>query len=453
MSNCTSFEMVSDGDKFSMVDNNGTFSMIGGGSGGGGGTTDYARLNNKPSINNVTLEGNKTAEQLGLLDRDDIAELETAVGTKAPAIYSAASGDIASFSDGADDMRIKSLIVNIEPIQSGSGDPSPTNVRPISGHTECNVIRCWKNLLNSATNVIDKGINGSGTIVNSTGARGGNYTQAIKVNAGESYVFSAINEDSGQWTRRLHGYDDNGNWVAQLGYIGDSSGIHVGTRYQISVVVPEGVAEIRASYMKKDIDAQFERGSTASEYESYTATYINVSWQSEAGTVYSGTIDVINGKLTVDKAIVDLGSLTWTKSSNRAFMYSNGIADVVAPPSSQNVAIDGLCTTLPCLMSYLVEQNNQGVCVHTNGNIRVYYDGIPSDANEFKTAVSGWMFLYPLATPIEYQLTGQQMNTLLGYNNIYSDVGGIANIDYPVDTKMYIDNLFASIPTASGVSF
>lgn len=41
-------------------------------SGGGGGTTDYDDLTNKPSINNVTLSGNKTAAQLGLAAASDI---------------------------------------------------------------------------------------------------------------------------------------------------------------------------------------------------------------------------------------------------------------------------------------------------------------------------------------------------------------------------------------------
>lgn len=36
------------------------------GGGGGGGTSDYTALSNKPSINNVTLSGNKTASDLGL---------------------------------------------------------------------------------------------------------------------------------------------------------------------------------------------------------------------------------------------------------------------------------------------------------------------------------------------------------------------------------------------------
>ena len=41
---------------------------LNGGGGGGGGTTDYTDLENKPSINSVTLTGNKTGADLGLLD-------------------------------------------------------------------------------------------------------------------------------------------------------------------------------------------------------------------------------------------------------------------------------------------------------------------------------------------------------------------------------------------------
>ena len=56
-----------------------------------------------------------------------------------------ASGAVASFADGAN-VPVKSLIVNIDPVQSGSGDPSPTNVRPISGWSEVNVEHAGKNL-------------------------------------------------------------------------------------------------------------------------------------------------------------------------------------------------------------------------------------------------------------------------------------------------------------------
>lgn len=51
-----------DGQSFDVMD----------GSGGGGGTSDYSALSNKPSIEGVTLSGNKTAEQLGLAKASDI---------------------------------------------------------------------------------------------------------------------------------------------------------------------------------------------------------------------------------------------------------------------------------------------------------------------------------------------------------------------------------------------
>jgi hypothetical protein len=39
-----------------------------------------------------------------------------------------------------------SLTVGIEATQSGSGDPSPTNIRPISGWSACNVVRNGVNI-------------------------------------------------------------------------------------------------------------------------------------------------------------------------------------------------------------------------------------------------------------------------------------------------------------------
>ena len=43
----------------------------------GGGTTNYNDLINKPSINNVTLQGNKTGLQLGLVSSTDLATVAT----------------------------------------------------------------------------------------------------------------------------------------------------------------------------------------------------------------------------------------------------------------------------------------------------------------------------------------------------------------------------------------
>ena len=42
--------------------------------GGGGGTSDYTYLSNKPKINGITLEGDKTAEELGIDVATEVAE-------------------------------------------------------------------------------------------------------------------------------------------------------------------------------------------------------------------------------------------------------------------------------------------------------------------------------------------------------------------------------------------
>jgi len=44
-----------------------------------------------------------------------------------------------SFADGANNAPVKSLTAQIDPVQTGSGDPSPSNVRPITGWTGCKI--------------------------------------------------------------------------------------------------------------------------------------------------------------------------------------------------------------------------------------------------------------------------------------------------------------------------
>ena len=57
----------------------------------------------------------------------------------APAIVDIASGNPVHITDGAADYPLTSAVIDIESTQSGSGDPSPSNVRPITGWTGANV--------------------------------------------------------------------------------------------------------------------------------------------------------------------------------------------------------------------------------------------------------------------------------------------------------------------------
>lgn len=63
------------------MNNGGTIFVTGGtGNSGGGGTTDYGDLQNKPSINNVTLTGNKTAQDLGIVIPTNTSDLNNDSG-------------------------------------------------------------------------------------------------------------------------------------------------------------------------------------------------------------------------------------------------------------------------------------------------------------------------------------------------------------------------------------
>ena len=55
--------------------------LLGKSKSGGGGTSDYSQLTNKPSINGVTLSGNKTSEDLGLASKTYVDNLVGNINT------------------------------------------------------------------------------------------------------------------------------------------------------------------------------------------------------------------------------------------------------------------------------------------------------------------------------------------------------------------------------------
>ena len=76
----------------------------------------------------------------------------------------AASGAVVSVTDGADGLPVRSLKVRISPAQSGTGDPTPDNLRPINGRTGASVFRAGRNMFDEATAVLyDRFINVSAT--------------------------------------------------------------------------------------------------------------------------------------------------------------------------------------------------------------------------------------------------------------------------------------------------
>ena len=137
------------------------------------------------------------------------------------------SGEIVSFETDSENVFSK-LQVELEPIQEGSGDPSPTNVRPIRGHSEVDVNVVGKNKLpplsvpsslNGVT--ITKGSNGviniNGTTTANTYFDVGNFSSVAPI-AGTYILSGSVGGSGTTWRINLY----NGNTFLAQSVDGDS---------------------------------------------------------------------------------------------------------------------------------------------------------------------------------------------------------------------------------------
>lgn len=338
-------------------------------------------------------------------------QLNTALATKADAIISSASGAIASFQDGAE-APVKSLTVGIEPVQEGTGDPSPENIRPITGWTGAKVTRAGKNLLaprfyggvNYNKRVgqyvlhwaglvdITESITTSGNTFSRTGSEWG--------------LIMCLVADVGQLTGKQ--ICVSGTFTGDLNIKNGLRSAWYFTDENYIVTRVAGTMNINPPYVLTPAEGEkyliwyinssapgtitldspmLELSSTATAYEPYQGEIYSITFPSEAGTVYGGTLDVTTGVLTVDRA--------------------------------QIASYAG--ETLPS--TWISDRD-------------VYSAGA--------TPTTGAQVVYELATPITYHLTPQEITTLLGQNNIWADTGDMS-VTYRADTKLYIDKKFTEL--------
>ena len=191
-------------------------------------------------------------------------------------------------------------------------------------------------------------------------------------------------------------------------------------------------------------------------YEPPKGSRISVDWTDEAGTVYGGELDVLTGKLTVTHKGIDLGDATWTAYGNANYgglFYTDYVNSEIKHASDDDVYT--MCS------SYLSVPNKQngsiGVAKEmpdnslrvrtSDGRVFIRDDAHISDTGAtFKTAVTGQTLVYELATPLEYDLTPQEVSLLLGTtNNIWADCG---DLDISIDESVKLTNptYFASKP-------
>jgi hypothetical protein len=184
---------------------------------------------------------------------------------------------------------------------------------------------------------------------------------------------------------------------------------------------------------------------TDTAYEPYTGNQISVNWEDEAGTIYGGEDEVISGKLKKTMGMVDMGTLNWTLMPNDKHLFyasipgikPNEIPNVAANIKSDRYKTVSASAAFGATKDCVIGQGITGII----GNVYIMVvNRAYSDAASFKTAMSGAQLVYEIAEPVEYTLTGNEMETLYGTNNIWADTGDV-EVTYPCDTRLFIEKL------------
>ena len=207
-----------------------------------------------------------------------LATAEAALSEKAGKLVDTETGAIASFVPDRTIEQVLSVSVAVEPVQAGSGDPSPDNVRPISGWSavgvEASSINAWD----------EEWLNGflgdaGAYISNASSICAKNF---IAVHPGQTMFFVL---PSGA-TARICAYSADGTYLKRL------------YAYNSVFTVPDNAYKIRFSIYgygtTYNNDVSINYPATDHAYHPYTGNAYTITI---GHTVYGGTLDVTGGKM------------------------------------------------------------------------------------------------------------------------------------------------------------
>ena len=281
-----------------------------------------------------------------------------------------------------------------------------SNICPITGWTGAKVTRRGKNLFDIEKWLTDNGStytkNGDYTLFNASSNLYSNFCSLPQGTKTVSFSFGSGTVATNTRIRVLY-----------------ADGTINSNRYDSPVTGDiVGIALNWSGSGAIEFKCQVELGSTATDYEPYVGDTYDITFPSSAGTVYGGTLTIDadgGGELVVDRAIVDLGTLSWASLS---WGYrSSSISDVAKKPNKNSYAAN-IVSSRYKTQSYSATAA-YGIALSSDGLLGI------TDTSASPTGD----LCYELATPVTYTLTAEQILLLPGINNIWSDCGN-TTIEY-----------------------
>ena len=362
------------------------------------------------------------------------------------------SSNLVSFRSAAR-VPIDSLKVYFNPVQAGTGDPSPENIRPITGWTSADIYEAGKNLWGGTQLRDDILAKVEGATADNT-AKTVTYAASkvrnvvlftgFKANTRYTIFLSGDNTSSTIKSPNLTVHYSDGT-MESIGSFVDGVKIHT-THSSKSVVDIQGVWNTSTTILNYEKCGVFEGVLTENDFVPSEGKKIPITFPVEAGTIYGGYIDPARGVARAEWGVVDLGSLTWSIYQNT----QSGLSFFYAPLSNCAENVQGgreaYCASYkrydPRGGNWWTNMPDKQFVSQASGvssAARVWIrDDAYSDKSTFKTSMSGVKLVYQLATPVEYPITPTSLKTLLDQNHVWSNTNGNTEVTYKLHDSLMI---------------
>lgn len=314
-------------------------------------------------------------------------------------------------------------VTRIEPVQAGSGEPSPSNIRPISGHTGAKLTRVGKNLVSESSATGSLSAYAKVLHIKSELMPNTTYTLSFVASRAENNLYLNEHISARQY------FATTGKLQSITFTTAEKVDQSNAAQYDTArgwIIFKNGVTNAEPVTFS---DVQLEFGNASRPFEPYQGETFSAPF---GQTVYGGTLDWNKGVLTVDRAIVTLtgteNSVERNTTENAHYIRYNYFG------LTQSAIADGaFCSHFKTRLNTDVgDQLTNTFEIHSSilyPIFRVSASLYPTDdvwksyLAAQKAAGTPVQVCYKLATPTTIQLTPAQLTALQGMNNIFCDAG------------------------------
>lgn len=321
--------------------------------------------------------------------------------------------------------------VNFTPVQSGSGDPSPTNVRPITGWTG---LRIWQYPENKLNITRSEGQDSNGVTFTPI-KDGNNVVRSVRIKGEKTgaNVFYNLNYAVGTLSFPVGSYKVSGySSICSFRVYAIKNGSETKIYDSASQSEFTVTSEMTQVWMRIQVTGDVGQVVDETVYpivisSDATLNTIPVVFPAEAGTVYGGNLDLTTGVLTVDWKMFALNDADSWVDGATYFSYTGH--DRGDRKTGESYSL--VCSAFPA-----AQKSSGTAYIRWGGatayNILLAPNGSGLTISDVKSmATNGDIVIaYPLATPQTYQLTAQQITALVGDNVLWSDANGNLEVKY-----------------------